>query len=258
MVDGGIGILMVHIKNREDNTMKKIILVAIMCSIFLMGCAQKEQTKLGEQKIGEISEDKIVGTLGGVSDYAVSYPDIPALAEESEVIVYGEVVDVHYILGENGAIYTNEEVKILQPLKGEYKENETIIVGKDQGYATVEAYINSFESEELRELERQDYEQYEESEWDEIYIKQEVMHEVMSEIGQKGVFFLIKSAFYDEDNSYCPLTGPDGEYLEIEENKFAQMKEYCMVQEEVALTNEETEENNIETQSLEEIISAIR
>ena len=66
-----------------------------LCIIVLTGCSSSK-------KVENIEREQIIGTLYNVSESAVSYPDIPSLTKNSEIIIYGEVVQTESVTPENG------------------------------------------------------------------------------------------------------------------------------------------------------------
>lgn len=75
--------------------MKKNIITFFLCIIVLTGCSSSK-------KVENIEREQIIGTLYNVSESAVSYPDIPSLTKNSEIIIYGEVVQIESVTPENG------------------------------------------------------------------------------------------------------------------------------------------------------------
>ena len=141
---------------------KKIFVVMFMCcSLLIAGCGDGKKESLDIRKI---KTDDIVSTASGEYDYAETFPSIPELAENSEVVVYGEVSSIEYLVGDNGICRANMEIKILEPLKGDYAAGDTIKIVKDQGIASVEDYLKSFTSEEAREVNREDFKDYSDEE----------------------------------------------------------------------------------------------
>lgn len=236
---------------------KKIFLVMFMCcSLLIAGCGDGKKESLDIRKI---KTDDIVSTASGEYDYAETFPSIPELAENSEVVVYGEVSSIEYLVGDNGICRANMEIKILEPLKGDYAAGDTIKIVKDQGIASVEDYLKSFTSEEAREVNREDFKDYSDEELKQIYVQQIEANDIMSEIGQKSVFFLEKSAFYDTEQTYARLTGPEAEYIEVSDDQFIQtqvvgseLTQSYMLSE---FEKEQSREYELDIYTLEEIIS---
>ena len=228
----------------------KKLMIVVACIISLIGCSSGQNAEMnqntkqnieqenaeralemkekGKYPISTVKNDNIVGSQYGTSEYAAAYPDIPALTENSEVIVYGEVVDGYFFSGANGLFRVIEDVEILQVIKGDFQEGDIIKVTKDQGIVSVKDYISSFTNEEAKEAKRQEYAEYSDEELEDIYLQQLCDYDVLSEIGQKGVYFLEESSFYDEEGTYARLTDSEGEYLEIGNNQFALMRSVGM------------------------------
>lgn len=106
--------------------MKKNIITFFLCIIVLTGCSSSK-------KVENIEREQIIGTLYNVSESAVSYPDIPSLTKNSEIIIYGEVVQTESVTPENGIARTIEEVEVLENFKGQFKKGDVIRVGSDNG-----------------------------------------------------------------------------------------------------------------------------
>ena len=236
---------------------KKILISIVMCcSLLVAGCSNGKKESLDIRKI---KTEDIVSTASGVYDYIKTFPSIPELAENSEVVVYGEVSSIEYLVGDNGICRANMEVKILEPLKGDYKTGDKIKVVKDQGIVSVKNYLKSFTSEEAREANREDFKDYSDEELSRVYVQQIEENDIMSEIGQKSVFFLEKSAFYDTEQTYTRLTGPEAEYTEISDDRFIQTQtvgsELSQPYRLEAFEKNQSREYEIDMYTLEEIIS---
>lgn len=248
---------------RKVMNKEKIIVVLIVCML-LPGCvfAGKEigQAKNEASSAKEISDtaeaETIVSTVYTTNDFAVSYPDIPALTEHSEVIVYGEVEQIYYMVEENGYCYTKEEVRILKPIKGGYKEGDLILVSKEQGLISVQEYLDSFpgaaEEEMSPEISASDFDRA-----DHIYVEKRGRNDIMSPKGQKGIYFLGKSSSYDTDQAYCRLTEEEAEYIEYHENEFVQTAELGMAEQLPAAAGGDEEGLTFSVYSLDEMIDEI-
>lgn len=236
---------------------KKILISIIMCcSLLVAGCSNGKKENLDIRKI---KTDDIVSTASGAYDYTKTFPSIPELAENSEVVVYGEVSSIEYLVGDNGICRANMEVKILEPLKGDYKTGDKIKVVKDQGIVSVKNYLKSFTSEEAREANREDFKDYSDEELSQVYVQQIEENDIMSEIGQKSVFFLEKSAFYDTEQTYTRLTGPEAEYTEVSDDQFVKTQvvgsELSQPYKLETFEKNQSREYEIDIYTLEEIIS---
>ncbi len=238
---------------------KKILISIVMCcSLLVAGCSNGKKESLDIRKI---KTEDIVSTASGVYDYIKTFPSIPELAENSEVVVYGEVSSIEYLVGDNGICRANMEVKILEPLKGDYKTGDKIKVVKDQGIVSVKNYLKSFTSEEAREANREDFKDYSDEELSQVYVQQIEENDIMSEIGQKSVFFLEKSTFYDTEQTYTRLTGPEAEYTEVSDDQFVKTQvvgsELSQPYKLETFEKNQSREYEIDIYTLEEIISEI-
>lgn len=88
-----IQLLRDEIESRKED--EKNIITFFLCIIVLTGCSSSK-------KVENIEREQIIGTLYNVSESAVSYPDIPSLTKNSEIIIYGEVVQTESVTPENG------------------------------------------------------------------------------------------------------------------------------------------------------------
>ena len=236
---------------------KKKCFILLCCLVFVTGCGKAKKENV---TIGKMGKEDIVATFSGVFDYGEVYPSITSLSENSEIVIYGEVSEVEYLVGENGLCRTNIMVKVLQSLKGDYKVGDMVKVVKDQGITTVNDYIESFSSEEAKELNRKDFSQYSDDDLDNLYIQQIEEKDVMSEIGQKSVYFLEKSSFYDTEETFARLTGPEAEYTEVSDNQFLQTQVVgSELTQPYTLNTFEGKENDgeVDFYTLDEIISEI-
>mgnify|MGYP005759532017 CR=1 FL=1 len=195
---------------------KYIFLTLVLC-VFLSGC---DAGKGEDETRTEIDPESIVSTINSIFCYTTSYDDFTDMAEAGSVIVYGEIMGLDHYMSGNGLCATKIDVKIMQPLKGEFKEGDTIQIVEDQGIATVEEYINSFTTEDLRETMRNDYRQYRDDELDDIYVQQLGFGDVMFDVGQKYVFILTESNNYDTEHTYSRINGPMGSFSELSDDHF--------------------------------------
>lgn len=249
---------------RKINNIEKMIGVLLVCMLS-GGCGFAGKGEIGQEKKEASFAKEITDTVEGetiisvvytTNDFAVSYPDIPSLAEHSEVIVYGEVEQIHYMVEENGYCYTKEEVRILKPIKGGYKEGDRILVSKEQGLISVQKYLDSFpgaaEEEMSPAISASDFNRA-----DHIYVEKRGRNDIMSKKGQKGIYFLGKSSSYDTDQSYCRLTEEEAEYIEYRENEFVQTAELGMAEQLPAAAGGDEEGLTFSVYSLEEMIVTI-
>ena len=176
----------------------KKILAVLCCTALMAGCGNvSKESENGD--ISNIKKEDIVSISRGMDEYAESFSGITDLSENSEAVIYGEV---------------------LQSLKGDFHTGDTVKVAKDQGITSIKDYIDSFADEEMKEVNREDFSEYSDDELEKLYIEQIGENDIMSEVGQKSILFLRKSAFYEEEQTYSRLNGPEGEYTEVSEDQF--------------------------------------
>ena len=199
---------------------RKRILLLIICSICLTGCGSIRRVKINAD---EITEDTFVFYDNEMFyEYMYSYPDIGALAGDSEEIIYGETTKLRYYMDWFGMCHTKADIKVLRSFKGDLKEGKIMKLVKDQGYVSVKDYIDSLYFREEKKDWRRKYKQYSAEEQKHIYIQQKEKNDIMLEIGQKSIYFLQKSTYYNTDGTYARLNGPEGEYVEIGGDHFMQ------------------------------------
>lgn len=196
---------------------RNVIFTILLASLLITGC---NGTKEDNLTITEIDPESIVSTIRYEACFTTSYSDFAEMAEASSVIVYGEITGIDYYMNMNGACATRIDVNVIQSLKGSVEEGDTIQIEEDQGIVTLKEYIDSYETEELRETIRNDYQQYSDDELDNIYVKQLLFGDIMFEVGQKNVFLLTGSNNYDTRHTYSRINGPFGSFTELSDNCF--------------------------------------
>ena len=243
--------------------MKRLgLLILLSCMVFLSGCQQENHSEENrtdnnivetQEDVSTIDPESIVSVQCGQFDYAEGYSTLPSLASDSEEIIYGEIVAIDYLV-ENGHCRTNSEVQIIKSIKGNFSEGEIIRVVEDQGVEYVREYIESNDNEIAQEINRYYFEHYQDEELGDNYIQ----GDVMAEKGQRNLYFLEKSPFYDTENTYCRLAGPDWKYTEISDDNFActqtigmQLSGNYRLK---TFSQERESEGEIQTYTLEELI----
>ena len=83
----------------------KKILAVLCCTALMAGCGNvSKESENGD--ISNIKKEDIVSISRGMDEYAESFSGITDLSENSEAVIYGEVLSVKYIGGENGLCRT--------------------------------------------------------------------------------------------------------------------------------------------------------
>lgn len=101
---------------------RKWIFLLITCSICLTGCGSIRRVKINAD---EITEDTVVSFDNEMFyEYMYSYPDIGALAGDSEEIIYGETTKLRYYIDWFGMCHTKADIKVLRSFKGDLKEGK--------------------------------------------------------------------------------------------------------------------------------------
>lgn len=116
---------------------------------------------------------------------------------------------------------------------------------------------------DLSNIYRERYDKYTDEELNDLYIMEMEQYDIIAEIGNKSIYFLDQSAFYDTEQTYTTLTGPEAEYIEISDNYFMEVRSLGdNLREPYTLSTKnilEYDENDVDrTYTLEEIISEIK
>lgn len=81
----------------------------------------------------------------------------------------------------------------------------------------------------------------------------------MAEKGQKSIYLLQKSAFYDTENTYCRITGAAGSYTEVTEGGFTNTQtvgNILTAKDDMNVTLLSNDENGpFPTQTLDELVA---
>lgn len=235
---------------------RKRTMLLLLCSICLTGCRGERKLKINAE---EITKDTIASCNDEVFyEYMNSYPDIASLARDSDAIVYGKTEGIRYYIDWNGICHTKADIKILQSFQGNYKEGTQIKIVKDQGYVSVKDYMDALRSKEEKKSCRRIYEHYSDEALEHIYMQQTEKDDIMLETNQKSVYFLQRSAYYNTDGTYARINGPEGEYIEIDDDCFINVKTFCDYQNSAEMQeNTDFEDTECELFTLDEIASQI-
>lgn len=226
-----------------ENRKKKLWIILCMLFVLLLaGCRnsdrrerqnenknERQESSQTEEDSTSIDPEKIVTKTSGMVERAVCYPDPASLAGASSQIVYGEIERMEYRASMNGGCRTNLEVRVIESYKGNFQEGDIISVALDQGIITVKDYIDSMQSDALKEDSREDYAKYSDDELDDIYYQEMEYGDIMAETGQRSIYFLDESNYYDTERTYCRVTGPEAAYLEISEDCFVKTRNIGMI-----------------------------
>lgn len=196
------------------NKAKYIIFFILLCTI--CGCSTTKETS----NLSNVDPEDIVISYANAFEYDGKYTTREELIDACKLIVYAETTNIEYTVSEYGFCRTNIEIEVIETLKGNTYPGDKINLLKDQGIATAEQYLNSFPTDEMKKEIRKDFSKYSDEELDSVYIQQMEYGDVMSEIGQKRIYYLVKSAFYDTDQTYTTILGPIFDYIEVSEGKF--------------------------------------
>ena len=195
------------------NKAKYIMFFILLCTI--CGCSTTKETN----KLSNINPEDIAISYTNSFEYDGKYTTREELINACDLIVYAEITNIEYTVSAYGFCRTNLEIEVIEDLKGTTHSGNKIRLIKDQGITTAEQYLNSFPEEMKKEI-RKDFSEYSDEELNSLYIQQMEYGDVMSEIGQKRIYYLAKSAFYDTDQTYTTILGPMFDYIEVSEGKF--------------------------------------
>lgn len=244
-------------KNRRSsiNQKKYIFMTLVLCAL-LSGCSDG---KVYDETQKEIDPDRIISMMNPAPSYTRAYGDFAAMAEESSVIVYGEIMGVDHYMNGKGLCATKIDVEIMQPLKGEFNEGDMIQIVEDQGMVTIQDYLDSYTDDGMRDEMRKGYTEYSDDQLDDYYIVKLGQGDIMAEKGQKSIYLLQKSAFYDTENTYCRITGAAGSYTEVTEGGFTNTQtvgNILTAKDDMNVTLLSNDENSpFPTQTLDELIA---
>ncbi|MCP1102002.1 hypothetical protein M2454_000797 [Aequitasia blattaphilus] len=202
--------------------MKRIIVTMLVLLIFLTSCTLKsnEQVQIEKKEIELSTEKNVIATMGTEAEYDIDAYDLDVVIEHSDQIIYGEVTSMEYIVRENGVGYTKEQVTVKEVLKGDIEVGDVIPVMKMTGYFTVKEYLDSH-SDVLYESTKSSFKDMTENEMKTSYIKIENENDILSEVGQLGIYFL---GFVEAEKSYFRVCGGYGELLETGKDTFYRME----------------------------------
>lgn len=219
----------------KKNFLLPIFLLLLFCMTVLTGCIFQKTVK-------DLDRDQIVASSPYFPERMPAPSDIPSLAKNSEVIIYGEVLHTKSVMPLNKIPQTFEEVKILKFLKGNFEEGKCITVRKENGVINLKDHINSFPSKEKEDIERQKFSQYTDAELKDLYIEQTEPEDMILTPGDKVIYFLNKSSAKKYRKVYTPSYGPESEYFEMNENQFVQMPVWVSINNLSSSENEDLSE----------------
>ncbi|MCB5714591.1 hypothetical protein [Lactonifactor longoviformis] len=195
--------------------MRKLGLISLsFICLLLSACGKKEINQNSKMA------DNIIETVEYTRDYSEMFTNLESQVENSSMIILAEITDISYQAQDNGMALTYETVVVKECLKGEVKSGDTILVVKDQGCISVKDYINSFKYDEDKEGIKQAYSNLTEDEMENRYIVIKGVNDELASVGDESLYFLEESNFYDDNGSYCRLTGSYGEYKRLPNGEF--------------------------------------
>lgn len=215
----------------------KLIMLLIILSLY--GC---NGNGLEEKIEGTINEEdiKLVGV--GNAEMSRTYDSIQDLSSESTDIVLGKIKEISYEVHDSGFITTIEEIEILDSLKGTLHVGDNIPVRKVGGIVTFKDYIMSY-SEEFQDDIRSKFNEYSDSELEKYYISQSLQGDIVSEVGNESVFFLVPNENGTKDNEYALVGDFYGKFVKMQDDRYFQLNEAMNYDEACKLVNESEIEN---------------
>ena len=215
--------------------MNKLFMIAFAITILCCGCGDK-QNMPKEQKdslpkylnAADVNDENIVnpGENGALNaEMAYYYDDVNELFNEGNIAVYGEVTDVEYYNVGDGLIWSRVYVNILESLKGNIPEGDTIVIIKLGGYDTVKGYIESFsDTEVLYRHVSEAYADLTEEEKENSFVETTDGTPVAS-VGDRSVYYLLEDTpFSTEDDKVYEVLGAFwGEFRQVNNGGFVRM-----------------------------------
>lgn len=215
----------------------------LLVILSLYGCGNDLEEKLE----GTINEEdiKLVGVAN--TDMSQTYDSISDLTSDSSDIVLGKIKDISYEVHDSGFITTIEQIEILDSLKGTLHVGDSIPVRKVGGIVTFKDYIMSY-SEKFQDEIRSQFSEYSDNELEQYYISQSRQGDVVSEVDNEAVFFLVPNENGTKDNEYSLVGGFYGKFVKMEDGRYFQLNEAMNYDEACKLVNESKIENYSEKQ----------
>ncbi|MDO5101083.1 MAG: hypothetical protein Q4D52_05920 [Eubacteriales bacterium] len=200
----------------NDNRWKMMMVMLIM--MLITACTNTSKQSNNSERP---PQEKIVTMATGVQEKGRHYPEVSDLLTDTGHIIYAELSGLRYELGDEGAIYTVGTWKVLENLKGDLDEGTSVEVSKDGGYATIQAWIDSFKDADMKEaLKEEALTMISEEELKAYYTGNFSQGDMDSMVGDRSILFLKKGGSALFENAQSRLGGPEGEFAETEGGHF--------------------------------------
>lgn len=235
------------------------IFCTLLAILLVSGCGNSKNAVEQQPDITTVDREKIAYVSYGMSEYTTGYSDLASMAEASDLIIYGEIENIDYVMEENGYCVSNLDVNVIQTIKGDVQEGDIVKVSEDQGMVTIQDYLDSYADDGMRDEMRKGYTEYSDDQLDDYYIVKLGQGDIMAEKGQKSIYLLQESAFYDTENTYCRITGAAGSYTEVTEGGFTNTQtvgNILTAKDDMNVTLLSNDENGpFPTQTLDELVA---
>lgn len=213
----------------------KIYLIAFAITIVCCGCGDKQGIPEEQKEVltkylnaADVVKTDIVtpGENSALSTImAYYYDDVNELFNEGDTAVYGEVTGVEYYNVGDGLIWSRVYVNILESIKGNLSEGDTIVIIKLGGYDTVKSYIESFsETEVLYRHVAKAYADFTEKEKEKSFVET-TDGTPLASTGDRSVYYLLEDTPFstEDDKVYEVLGAYWGEFRQVNNGSFVRI-----------------------------------
>ncbi|MDO5100857.1 MAG: hypothetical protein Q4D52_04760 [Eubacteriales bacterium] len=140
------------------------------------------------------------------------YANLAEAAADSIMVFRGEVVNVEYVVLENGSIHTREDIKVLEVLDGQAEVGDIVKTQIDGGYILLSEYLAACD-EERQEWIKESLQSISSEEYDSYYYEVLWDGEKAPIIGDESVYFFKIFGTEMEEGFYTRTMGRLGEYF---------------------------------------------
>ena len=222
---------------------KRNLLLAL--SVLLCGCSAAEgpgtaQTEFSKmplsEKFASYSTEQAGAGMSANSLVARTYTSKEEIADDSTDLIVGVVTEVTPYC-QNGFIGSNCTVEVQEVIRGDLKPGDIIQIPKMNGVATASQMAASFDNEEDMKKMMGDV-----SEEDDTLFVNKPADDLLTDIGQKSMYFLKKSD--QEEGRYGLTSGSSSEFLALDNGRYVSICEVARAIDDQYLTEEGIEKMN--------------
>ena len=98
------------------------IFCTLLAILLVSGCGNSKNAVEQQPDITTVDPEKIAYVSYGMSEYTTGYSDLASMAEASDLIIYGEIENIDYVMEENGYCVSNLDVNVIQTIKGDVQQ----------------------------------------------------------------------------------------------------------------------------------------